>query len=126
MPHSALRFVVGSESAQISRMSANGNVDLHLMDDPNRTSVRRFYGREGSCLLEIVLKATKGSLSVGYAQSWWSDAVDMLAATPLPITPKHIDRIHELPPIHKDPFDRMLLAEAWQRIVYCSRRTARS
>jgi PIN domain nuclease of toxin-antitoxin system len=61
---------------------------------------------------EVVLKAAKGSLILGYPQAWWGDALDMLAATTLPVTPRHIDRIYELPPIHKDPFDRMLAAQA--------------
>jgi PIN domain nuclease of toxin-antitoxin system len=25
---------------------------------------------------------------------------------------KHVDGVHDLPPIHKDPFDRMLIAQA--------------
>jgi len=61
---------------------------------------------------EVVLKAAKGSLSVGYPQAWWDDSIDMLAAMPLPITPTHIDRVSDLPPIHRDPFDRMLIAQA--------------
>lgn len=61
---------------------------------------------------EVVLKAMKGTLIVGYPRAWWGDALDMLAATALPVEPKYIDRVHDLPPIHKDPFDRMLIAQA--------------
>jgi PIN domain nuclease of toxin-antitoxin system len=84
--------------------SLSGRVRKAIVDGPNVLSAVVYW--------EVVLKATKGSLRVGYPQAWWGDAVDMLAATPLPITPKHIDRIYDLPPIHKDPFDRMLLAQA--------------
>lgn len=30
----------------------------------------------------------------------------------LPIKPVHLDRLHSLPYIHKDPFDRLLIAQA--------------
>jgi PIN domain nuclease of toxin-antitoxin system len=61
---------------------------------------------------EVVLKVMKGALIVGHPHAWWLDALDMLAANTLPVEPKHIDRLHDLPAIHKDPFDRMLIAQA--------------
>jgi PIN domain nuclease of toxin-antitoxin system len=61
---------------------------------------------------EVVLKVMKGTLIVGHVRSWWQDALDALAATVLPVEPKHIERIQDLPSIHKDPFDRMLIAQA--------------
>ena len=62
---------------------------------------------------EVVLKVMKGTLVVGHPRTWWLDALDMLAATVLPVGPKHIDRVHDLPAIHKDPFDRMLIAQSF-------------
>jgi PIN domain nuclease of toxin-antitoxin system len=35
-----------------------------------------------------------------------------LAATPLPLHPRHVATLQALPPFHKDPFDRMLIAQA--------------
>ena len=32
--------------------------------------------------------------------------------SPLPIYPAHVLRVAALPPIHKDPFDRLLIAQA--------------
>jgi PIN domain nuclease of toxin-antitoxin system len=61
---------------------------------------------------EVVLKVMKGTLTVGHPRAWWLDALDMLAATALPVGPKHVDLLHDLPSIHKDPFDRMLIAQA--------------
>jgi PIN domain nuclease of toxin-antitoxin system len=61
---------------------------------------------------EVVLKVMKGTLIVGHPRAWWLDALDMLGATTLPVVPKHIDHVHDLPAIHKDPFDRMLIAQA--------------
>jgi PIN domain nuclease of toxin-antitoxin system len=43
---------------------------------------------------------------------WWRDALDQLAATPLALRPEHVTEIFNLPPIHKDSFDRMLIAQA--------------
>lgn len=61
---------------------------------------------------EVMLKSMKGKLDVGDPRAWWFDALDQLAATPLPIRPQHIAALHSLPDIHKDPFDRMVIAQA--------------
>jgi PIN domain nuclease of toxin-antitoxin system len=61
---------------------------------------------------EVVLKVMKGTLIVGHVRSWWLDALDVLAATVLPVEPKHVECVQDLPAIHKDPFDRMLIAQA--------------
>ena len=61
---------------------------------------------------EVVIKSMKGLLDVGDPQEWWRAALDELAATALPLRPDHIGAINRLPPIHKDPFDRALVAQA--------------
>lgn len=61
---------------------------------------------------EVVLKAMKGTLDVGEPRSWWGDALDQLAATALALRPEHVTEVYALPPIHKDPFDRILIAQA--------------
>jgi len=61
---------------------------------------------------EVMLKSMKGTLDMGDPRAWWSDALDQLAATPLLLRPQHIAAVYGLPPIHKDPFDRMLIAQA--------------
>jgi PIN domain nuclease of toxin-antitoxin system len=61
---------------------------------------------------EVVLKAMKGALHVGEPRIWWLDAVDQLAATTLAFRPEHISEVCALPAIHKDPFDRALIAQA--------------
>ena len=53
-----------------------------------------------------------GALDVGEPRTWWLDALDQLAATPLVLRPEHVSEAYGLPPIHKDPFDRMLIAQA--------------
>lgn len=61
---------------------------------------------------EVVLKSMKGTLDVGEPRAWWGDALDQMAATPLALRPEHVTEVCALPPIHKDPFDRMLIAQA--------------
>jgi len=61
---------------------------------------------------EVVLKSMKGKLAVGDPRSWWRTALADLSATALGLTPGHVAEICTLPPIHADPFDRALVAQA--------------
>ena len=75
-----------------------------VLHGPNILSVVSYW--------EIVLKSMNGSLRAGDPRSWWHDALDHLAATPLALRPDHVAEIYTLPLIHKDPFDRILIAQA--------------
>ncbi|MBV8048678.1 MAG: type II toxin-antitoxin system VapC family toxin [Paludibacterium sp.] len=61
-------------------------------------------------LWEIAVKHSLGKLPISsqYAQS----AFNAAGFDSLPILPEHVTRTEELPWIHKDPFDRMLIAQA--------------
>jgi PIN domain nuclease of toxin-antitoxin system len=61
---------------------------------------------------EVMLKTMKGLLVIDDPRTWWRDALDQLAAAPLVLRPEHVTELHSLPRIHKDPFDRMLIAQA--------------
>jgi PIN domain nuclease of toxin-antitoxin system len=61
---------------------------------------------------EVVLKTMKGLLEVRDLRTWWTDALDQLAAAPLLLRPEHVAELQTLPPIHKDPFDRMIISQA--------------
>jgi PIN domain nuclease of toxin-antitoxin system len=61
---------------------------------------------------EVVLKSMKRSLDVGDPRNWWKIALEDLAATPMLLAPDHIAEIYNLPPLHTDPFDRALIAQA--------------
>ncbi len=61
---------------------------------------------------EVMLKTMKGTLDVGEPRVWWQDALEQLAATTLNFRSEHVSEIYGLPPIHKDPFDRALIAQA--------------
>ena len=75
-----------------------------VLSGPNVLSVLSYW--------EVMLKSMKGALDVGDPRMWWHEALEQLAATPLVLRPQHIAELHALPPIHKDPFDRMLIAQA--------------
>lgn len=75
-----------------------------ILRGPNVLSVVSYW--------EVMLKGIKGSLEVGNLRNWWPDALTLLAATPLLLRPEHIAGVFPLPPHHKDPFDRILIAQA--------------
>jgi PIN domain nuclease of toxin-antitoxin system len=61
---------------------------------------------------EVMIKSMKRTLDVGDPRVWWQEALEQLAATVLPLRPEHVAAVHGLPFIHKDPFDRVLIAQA--------------
>ena len=104
-------------------MSASYLLDTHIallaMAAPERlsSSIRSAVKRGPNVLSvitywEVVLKSAKGKLDVGDPLVWWKTALEDLRATSLPLRPDHIAEVHALPPIHQDPFDRALIAQA--------------
>ena len=75
-----------------------------VLRGPNVLSVISYW--------EVLLKTMKGNLRVGDPRTWWQDAMEQLAGTPLALRPDHISEVSALPPIHKDSFDRVLIAQA--------------
>jgi PIN domain nuclease of toxin-antitoxin system len=75
-----------------------------IASGPNFISVASYW--------EVVIKSAKGKLDVGDPRIWWAQALKQLVATPLHIRPDHIEHVPGLPPIHKDPFDHVLIAQA--------------
>src|SRR5712691_8842355 len=61
---------------------------------------------------EVVIKAQKGLLTIADLASWWRRATELLAARVLPIRASHVTALAALPTLHKDPFDRILIAQA--------------
>jgi len=95
------------------------NAVLIALTDPERLSARvRGAIRAGPNVLsavvywEVLLKSMKGLLEIGDPRTWWPDAVEQLMATPLLLRAEHVAEIYSLPPIHRDPFDRILIAQA--------------
>jgi PIN domain nuclease of toxin-antitoxin system len=64
-----------------------------------------------AAIWEISIKLSTGKLSL---PGTLRDAVGYVAATPLPIALPHILRTQTLPFHHRDPFDRMMIAQAME------------
>jgi PIN domain nuclease of toxin-antitoxin system len=58
---------------------------------------------------EIAIKSALGKIAV---RGTVAEAVDDYGFSPLPITIEHADAVRLLPAHHKDPFDRLLVAQA--------------
>jgi len=108
-----------SEEAQVRGCLLDTHMVLFSMFQSNRLSVSAKTAiASGSNVLsvvsywEVMVKSMKGTLDVGDPRVWWQEALEQLAATALPIRPEHVAAVHGLAPIHKDPFDRMLVAQA--------------
>ncbi len=74
-------------------------------------------------LWEIAIKSSLGKLTLRVP---FSDLVSRQlhesAVELLPLEPAHLVRLHVLPPHHKDPFDRVLVAQAlFERLELVSR-----
>ena len=61
---------------------------------------------------EASVKSSKGLLSIGDPAVWWRLATEAMGATVLSIRAHHVAALHGLPPHHRDPFDRILIAQA--------------
>jgi len=63
--------------------------------------------------MEVVIKASTGRLRVpGRADLVFREQIESNAFVPLPITVQHALATGSLPDIHRDPFDRLLIAQA--------------
>jgi PIN domain nuclease of toxin-antitoxin system len=90
--------------ALVKSVTLSSAVRAAVRDGPNFLSVVSYW--------EILIKSMKGNLDVGDPRIWWRDTLEDLSATPLTVRPEHVAEIYSLPPIHRDPFDRMLIAQA--------------
>ena len=95
------------------------NVALIGADTPDRLSraIRQAMERGPAFLStvsywEVVIKSMKGALEVGDPRQWWARTLKDLALRQLPQSAEHIAAIYDLPPLHSDPFDRALIAQA--------------
>ena len=62
---------------------------------------------------ELSIKVQLGKLALSRPfRDWIDDALVFLCASLLPVTLDHADEQHRLPLHHRDPFDRMLVAQA--------------
>ena len=61
---------------------------------------------------EVLIKSGLGKLSVPKpAAAWITKQMELNRVSLLPIRPSHLANLETLPPLHRDPFDRMLVAQ---------------
>lgn len=65
-------------------------------------------------LWEIVIKESTGHPMVGTddASRWFADALAATDFSVVPIEARHLGAVQRLPLHHRDPFDRLLVAQA--------------
>ena len=61
---------------------------------------------------EVVIKTQKGLLAISDLPTWWRRATELTAARVLQIRASHVTALAGLPALHRDPFDRILIAQA--------------
>lgn len=76
---------------------------LALEDERNRVAV------SAATVWEIAVKRSVGKLTI---EDGWSRALARLGFDALPVTSIHAEAVEYLPWHHRDPFDRLLVAQA--------------
>ena len=64
------------------------------------------------CYWELILKKGRQTALVVEPKAWWDRYITRPAVEVLPVRVAHIDHLDALPELHRDPFDRMLVAQA--------------
>jgi PIN domain nuclease of toxin-antitoxin system len=104
------------------RLLLDTSVVLMLSDDPAllRSEVVELLEADETVLLlsavvpwEVAIKWRIGKLELAQHPRDWTRAVrDGFGALSVPITHEHVVGFADLPPHHRDPFDRLLVAQA--------------
>ncbi len=97
---------------------------LWLKDDPSRlpSPLRRRLERDpedlllsSASVLEIAIKVSTGKLRLGASPEQLVNVLTEDGVELLDLTADHALRMLALPPLHRDPFDRLLVAQAqWE------------
>ncbi len=91
------------------------------LDDPQLSATARALIADGSNTLylsavvawEIAIKAAKGRLTLPEpANLYVTNRMKLHAFTAMPVEISHALEVTNLPPLHNDPFDRLLVAQA--------------
>jgi PIN domain nuclease of toxin-antitoxin system len=98
-------------------LDTNVVVWLLLGDRSSVTDTAQEAVRDGSnavsvsavSVWEIAIKRSLGKLTI---EDRWAKALARLGFGPMPITALHAEHVERLPWHHRDPFDRLLIAQA--------------
>ena len=92
-----------------------------ILDDPklSRKALNTIVSTEGmifispASLWEIAIKISLGKYELpGAFQKFWNEQLHINDFTLLPVAISHTARVAELPYHHKDPFDRLIIAQS--------------
>ena len=64
-------------------------------------------------LWEMSIKMAKGTLKLRESILTVAERCQSMGVEILPITPRHCERMQSLPDYHRDPFDRIIIAQAF-------------
>jgi len=100
-----------------ARLLLDSNIVVYLDQNPARLSARTLERLDAASEVyvsavtgwELAIKQAKGDLRMNAAVS---SLVESLGLLELPITMRHGEAVRTLPSIHRDPFDRLLVAQA--------------
>ncbi len=85
------------------RDSVSAEAQSALTDERNSISL------SAVSVWEIAIKRSLGKLQI---DSGWAQALTRLDFDPMPVTSRHAEGVEHLPWHHRDPFDRLLVAQA--------------
>lgn len=85
------------------RASVSDTAQDALKDERNAVAV------SAVSVWEIAIKRSLGKLRI---EDGWATTLARLDLDPMPITARHAERVEQLPWHHRDPFDRLLVAQA--------------
>jgi PIN domain nuclease of toxin-antitoxin system len=95
------------------------NILYWISHDPSRLSPKARKAVQRGPLVasvasywEITIKSTRGTLPVRNPTEWWQRAMELTGAQVLPIRVNHVSALNGLPNLHRDPFDRIIAAQA--------------
>ena len=98
--HAALWYALGDV-----RLSAKARAAIDDEKDKRFVSPASYW--------EIAIKIRLGAYTLNTTfREFWTGATERCGYTVLPIEIVHADRVCTLPFVHRDPFDRMLVAQA--------------
>jgi PIN domain nuclease of toxin-antitoxin system len=103
----------------VTRLLVDTNVALWLLlGDRDQVSTpavealedeRNEIALSAASVWEIAIKRSLGKLTI---EDGWAEALRRLGFDPLPVTAIHAEAVERLPWRHRDPFDRLLVAQA--------------
>jgi PIN domain nuclease of toxin-antitoxin system len=89
--------------------------DADLRPDVRRLITEADIAVSAITVWEITRKAALGKLPANWGENGLSALLQQQGFRPLPVTWSDAERANRLPPVHKDPMDRMLIAQALRR-----------